>query len=712
MQAPRPLALSLSLLALACLSASGPASRIHAAEAGAVPLDMASRSTTPLPLAGLEAELVERHGEGWRPAIRRGLAQVAARWRAEDGDAEVFAGFVRTHFAGTTEERDRLFERFQRNLELAFGHGLEVVRGISAPLHVEDGRPVTPVDELFAAWDPTAHVLDDLFGNKLAFVALLNFPLTSLEERAAQGAGWTRRQWAETNLAEIFRERVPASAARAVSEASAAAERYIAGYNLWMHHVTDARGRRLFPAGKRLLSHWNLRDEIRASYAAGRDGLARQRVIQRAMERIVAQEIPRVVIDNPAVDWNPFSNAVTRSPVDDRPEGLSAMPLPEGPIDATREPDTRYALWLANFHAQREVDRFSPGRDTLLARIFEGRRQLSEARVEAMLEAVLGAPEVREVAALIRRRLGRPLEPFDIWYAGFRPLAAHDEAELDRLVAARYPDVAAFQRDLPGILERLGFTPQRARYLADHIEVDPARGSGHAWGAALRGAKARLRTRFEPGGMNYKGYNIAIHELCHNVEQVFSLNDVEYYTLNGVPNTAFTEALAFTCQHRDLEVLGVAGPDPEAAALRALDTFWGTYEIAGVALVDMRAWRFMYANPDATPAQLREAVLSIAREVWNRWYAPVFGGRDVILLAIYSHLVNNVLYLPDYPLGHLIAFQVEAQMEKAGDFGAGFERMARIGAVAPDLWMQQATGAPVGPEALLAATRRALQAMR
>ena len=40
--------------------------------------------------------------------------------------------------------------------------------------------------------------------------------------------------------------------------------------------------------------------------------------------------------------------------------------------------------------------------------------------------------------------------------------------------------------------------------------------------------------------------------------------------------------------------------------------------------------------------------------------------------------------------------------------GPEFERMATIGNVAPDLWMKQATGAPVGPEALLAATESAL----
>jgi hypothetical protein len=38
-----------------------------------------------------------------------------------------------------------------------------------------------------------------------------------------------------------------------------------------------------------------------------------------------------------------------------------------------------------------------------------------------------------------------------------------------------------------------------------------------------------------------------------------------------------------------------------------------------------------------------------------------------------------------------------------------FERMATFGSLAPDLWMKNATGAPVGPAALLAATRRALE---
>jgi hypothetical protein len=116
----------------------------------------------------------------------------------------------------------------------------------------------------------------------------------------------------------------------------------------------------------------------------------------------------------------------------------------------------------------------------------------------------------------------------------------------------------------------------------------------------------------------------------------------------------------------------------------------------------------MYEHPNATPAELKAATVQIARDLWNRYYAPVFQRRDVTLLAIYSHMISDMLYLPDYPIGHLIGFQVEEQIRKAGDFGGEYERMTKFGNLAPDLWMRNATGKPVGPDALLAATQRAL----
>ena len=66
-----------------------------------------------------------------------------------------------------------------------------------------------------------------------------------------------------------------------------------------------------------------------------------------------------------------------------------------------------------------------------------------------------------------------------------------------------------------------------------------------------------------------------------------------------------------------------------------------------------------------------------------------------LLLGIYSHMINYPLYLFNYPIGHLIAFQIEEHVKKTGRLGPEFERMCRQGALSPDRWMEGATGAPV-----------------
>ena len=659
----------------------------------------------PPAMAKLAAELTAKHGDAIRPALMRGMSQVASLWRAEDGDPAEFESFVREHFAADQATRDEMFNRFEAMFEELDGHMLEIVREFRMQTDVEQG-PVLPLDGMLAGYDPSAHVTDDLFENKIAFVVLLNFPLTTLEERLSQGEDWSRRQWAEARLAQRFSRRVPAEVNLEISRVSSAADNYINGYNIWMHHLLTDRGERLFPAKMRLISHWNLRDEIKANYGVPK-GIEKQRMIQRVMEHIVLQTIPEVVIDNPTVDWKPYSNAVTAAAVSDS----DRKPAAPETIRNVAEPNTRYKHLLDTFNAVRKADPYSPAAPTLIARRFDENREIPEKRVREIFEQVLTSPLVPHVAALIQKRLGRPLEPFDVWYNGFRSSGTHNETELDAIVRKKYPTAAAYEADIPNLLIGLGFSPETAARVAANIEVHPSRGIGHAFGAATRDEKAYLRTRVEKDGMNYKGYNIAVHEMGHNVEQTFSLNDIDHTLLQGVPNTAFTEALAFVFQGRDLELLGLSSPSAESKALGTLGSFWNTYEIAGVGLVDMNVWRWMYENPDATPAQLRDATVKISKDIWNRYYAPVFGKEDVVLLGIYSHMIDSMLYLPDYPLGHLIAYQIEGQIEKAGKVGPEFERMARQGSVAPDIWMKGATGAPVGPEALLSATAHALEAV-
>ncbi|MGA7991193.1 MAG: hypothetical protein WCC53_07185 [Thermoanaerobaculia bacterium] len=655
-------------------------------------------------LSQATTELVQMHGESQRPRVTRGVDQAASLWRASDGDGDAFVAFAKENFASDPKVLDGLLERFEENLESLDGHMHEIGRDLARRTVIETG-PILPVDRLFGAWDPAAHAGEDLFAQKIAFVALLNFPLSTLEERLGKGGDWTRKQWAEARLASRFETRIPADVRQGLSQAEADAELYIAQYNVWMHHVVDAKGARLWTKGLKLLSHWNLRDEIKANYAS-KDGFAKQRAIAKVMDRIVTQTIPAAAVDNPAVDWDPFTNAVTPAP----PSEVEAGGRPKS-AGGEREPDTRYARLLACFKAARAVDPYTPVTPSLIRRRFEVDREIPEARVEALFTEILTSPLIPRIASVIQKRLGRRLEPFDVWYDGFRPRSQYPEAELDALTKARYPSAAAYKADMPRLFAGLGFTSEKARWLADRIVVDPARGSGHAMPAVRKGDVPHLRTRVEPGGMDYKGYNIAVHEMGHNVEQLFSLYEVDHWLLSRVPNTAFTEALAFVFQARDLELLGLPGPDAEAKRLKALNELWQTWEIAGPALVDMRVWHWMYDHPDATPAALKDATVAISRDVWNRYYAPVLGGRDATLPGIYSHMVGYFLYLPDYVLGHLIANQVEEHFEKSGrPLGEEFERVARFGSVTPDLWMKNATGGPLSARPMFRAAEAALEA--
>ncbi len=689
MNAPLPELMLASVLILAAAVAGG------RAEAAQTPLATAA--------AGAKQALTTQHGDTQAARIARGVDQVARHWRSEDGDAAVFGDFVKAEFVASGEPLDGLFARFETATERVGGYYTSMLRDLRRGVDLDLG-PLTSFDRRLAAWNPAAHVSDDMFGNKLAFVALLNFPLATLDERMAQGASWSRRQWAEARLAQQFQTRVPADVNAKITQAYSEAEGYIADYNVYMHHLVTADGRRLFPEGMRLISHWNLRDELKARYNDKADGLAKQRMIATLMERIVRQEVPAAVVNNPLLDWNPESNAVTASKAKDAevPAGKTAE------ARGDREADERYRQWLNIYRAERLADPFTPENPSHIARRFNVNREIPEAQVRALFEALLGSPLGAQVSGLIEKRLGRKLEAFDVWYDGFKPRGKYPEAELDAMTRQRYPTPEAYAADIPRLLRELGFSEEKARFLAGHIVVDPSRGAGHAMGAARRDDKAHLRTRVGKGGMDYKGYNIAVHEMGHNVEQVFSLTTIDHTLLQGVPNTAFTEALAFVFQARDLDLLGLTPPDETERSLLVLDKFWQTREIAGVALVDMAAWHWLYEHPDATPAQFREAVVGIAGEIWNRYYAPIFKPRDVTLLAIYSHMVSSGLYTPDYPLGHLIAFQVEEHFRKqSGAMGADFERICQQGSITPDAWMRGAVGAPLSAEPLLAAATTA-----
>lgn len=623
--------------------------------------------------------------------LEKGVRHAASLWRQEDGTAAEFSDFVKNNYISDPAKRKQVFIKISNFFESLSGNFNEITLDLRKNLDEATGE-IDDVDKMFGTYSPGSHLSDDFYSNKIAFYIALNFPYFNLEEKEQLGPSWTREQWAMARLGDMFVSRVPAEISQAASLATGNAEMYIAEYNICMGKLRTDDGRQLFPDDMVLLSHWNLRDEIKSNYAAGEKGAEKQDMIYKVMERIIRQEIPRTVINNPEYEWAPFSNKVTKG---------------GNPAEAEPEPDTRYAHVLNIFKAYKAADPYNPEMNTAILRKFSAEMEISQEEIESLFDSYLRSPELAKLGKLISERLGRDLKPYDIWYDGFKARNSYPEDKLTEKTSALYPTPAAFRSDMPGMLKKLGWTSERAEYIADKIVVDPARGSGHAWGAAMRGASSHLRTRVSEKGMDYKGYNIAVHEFGHNVEQTISLYDVDYYTMSGVPNTAVTEALAFVFQKRDLSLLGIKGNDPEAEKLEILDAAWSLMEIMGVGMTEMRTWLWLYDNPEATPAQLKEKTTGFAVETWNKYFAPIFGVKDSPVLAIYSHMIEVPLYLPNYSYGHIVQFQIEKYL-KDKKMAPEVDRMFSQGRLTPQQWMMGAVGSRISTEPILASLKEVL----
>jgi len=610
--------------------------------------------------------------------LEKGVKHAASLWRSEDGTAADFAAFCKTNYVGSDFGRDLLFDKVSKNFESLYGHFNKISLDLRENVDLNNG-PMLDIDKEFSGYSVGAHLLSDLYANKIAFNIALNFPYYTLEEKEKFDQSVNRKDWAMARLGDIFVSRVPAELQQAASKAEADADIYISEYNIEMGKLLTDSGKQLFPDKMVLLSHWNLRDEIKANYVNKEIGKEKQEMIYKVMERIINQDIPEKVINNPNLQWAPYSNKVFENSKE---------------IFCAAESDKRYQQILNNFKAEKAIDAYSPEMNTFILRKFSGEMEIPQQEVETLFDTYLRSPQLAKIAAIIEKRLGRSLRPYDIWYDGFKSRSSIPQEELNAKTTSRYPNPKAFEADMPNMLAKLGWTKERAQYLSAKIAVDPARGSGHAWGAQMKGEKAHLRTRIPENGMDYKGYNIAVHEFGHNVEQTVSLYDIDHYLLSGVPNTAFTEALAFIFQSRDLQLLGINNSNSDQEQLNTLDTGWSLMEIMGVGMVDMKIWKWLYAHPESTAAELKSAVQTITKEVWNTYFSPIFGLKDEPILGIYSHMISNPLYLAAYSYGQIIEFQLEEHLI-GKSFSNEIDRIYSQGRLIPQRWMEGAVGSKI-----------------
>ena len=184
----------------------------------------------------LIGSLVNSHGPQHAERIRRGVEQVTQRWWQEDGDEQALASFCEESFLADPAALAATFARLEHVFEQMDGHLHEIRRELTFPLDVDTGdmAEISQADQLLANLDLSAHVNEDLFRTKLAFLALLNFPVHTRKERLEQGPDWDRETWARSRMMDRFVLRMPASVQQGATAAVMAADRYISSYNIRM----------------------------------------------------------------------------------------------------------------------------------------------------------------------------------------------------------------------------------------------------------------------------------------------------------------------------------------------------------------------------------------------------------------------------------------------------------------------------------------------
>jgi len=628
--------------------------------------------------------LVARHGAAHRQAIDSGVGRVADRWTAADGDAAAFERFCTTHFVADAAERKRLLDRLEMALEQIEGHLYEMRRTLRRHRDLR-GDEFPGVDDILATFDPAPDLSEQLYRQKIAHLCLLNFDKPKLDAMLAQGAGWSEDEWVAARVAQSFGPRIPSDLSDRARLVSFAAGSFVSDFHVPVGGVVDANGKRWFEADRKLIAHWLVREEIKAGYGDA-DGIHKQRALSWVMARHIEGTIPASVMAGrsgtlESRDWDPARNTLAGGD--------------SGPLFGLE----RYEQWIAQFRLAREFDAHHPEYPTAIARKFGLEREMPEAEVEALMTGLLDAPVRRDLAAFMTRKLGRALEPFDIYFEDI--VEAKPAAEMNAAVKRRFANGKDLEAKLPEVLRGLGYSAEDAQFLGTHVRVEIAKGAGHAMRPKLDGYDAWLRTSSLDAELGWDGFDTAMHELGHNLEQLCSSYFVKRPALRGVPNTACTEAFAFLYQSLAKRVLGIedASEAERQFAVDSVATMLSACQIAGPSLLELHAWRWLYANERATAAELRAEVLAIADRLWKRFYERDFGKDPYRILAAYQHMIAHPLYLPDYTIGHVMSHQIRSFM-RGKDLAAETKRITSIGTVTPDRWMRLAVGAPVSYEPL------------
>lgn len=624
--------------------------------------------------------LIKQHGAAHRADITNGVHAAARIWNFRTEGEKVFTAFCLRHYIVPGPEKEALLHRLDTAWGVIKGNLTMITKETRAGLDIAD-YPMTPAEELLGAFTPSSHLEEDLRDFHITPLVQLNFGTEATD------APSTRIGWAMRRLAQWGREVVPARLKAEANRVHAKVDAFVTSYNLYVDNIDFGDPRITFPKDTRLIAHWGLRDFMMEQYDAPH-GVEKQRAILGLMRDVVDGNVPPEMLDNAAARWDRVRGTVTVHGKTHRARGHGAL---------------RWEQFRTLFHALRKIDPYTRYGNMIDAKFLED-REMAEPRVRKILTDILSSDVAPKVGAFLATRFGRLLEPFDIYYKKFSN--GNDKATASAEVAQRFPNVPALHAAIPSILEQLGFERELAAWIGTKIRVDNGRSAGHAWSPAAPYDLQLLRVRVPAEGMNEREFGTFMHELGHCVEGVISSYRMDYRTLWGVPNSAASEAFAFTFQDRADEILG--RPRAANTDVITLQRFWEAFEIAGPALVEIELFHWLYRHPAATAMQIHKAIRQIADRIWAKYHARIFGKDGHGILAAYSHILWCDLYLADYPLGYVCAYQIRRFLE-GKILGQEMPRICSVGSLYPDDWMQNAVGAPIDAAPLLADTAKALR---
>ena len=642
---------------------------------------MSRKSPPAQKLHKIVEKLVKQHGARCKSDARRGVQACARVWDFKASQLSSFEEFCLEQYVPPGKQRTLLLERLDEFHHHVTGNMGATTKVVRAGLDIAD-RPFSAAEKVFGAFSVSSHLSEDYRRFHIASLAQLNF---GTDERSTPRK---REGWAARRLGHVGREVVPAELLARMSTVQSEADRFISAYNLHLGKIDFGDSRIRFPANTVLVSHWGLRDYMMSLHGS-KNALIKQRAILDLMERVVDGKVPAEVLDNPKAQWNIASARL-------RVNGTTKPAKGHGPL--------RWAKFRDIWQLHRKIDQYRL-HGNLIDQKFKLERELPEEKVVGILTKILSSPVAERVGRFMRDKLGRDLEPFDIYFKDFLT-DGKGKTPLKFDIRKRYPDSKALHASIGDILVRLGWKKKRAEWIASRIRVDNGRSAGHAWPPHVDHDLQLLRVRVDKKGCDELNFETFMHELGHCVEGVLTSYEMDYKVLWGVPNTAFTEGFAFTFQDKTDPILGrrLKSASDVVTVLR----FWEPFEIAGPALTEIRFFHWLYKNPNATAAQMLRAVRRIGDEVWEQFYARIFGPESRGLMSVYSHMLWGDFYLAEYPMGHVIAYQIRKYLADKS-LSDEMERICALGNIYPEEWMKSAVGQQISVDPLLRDAAAALK---